>query len=1107
MDLENTLTPPDANVVLEVREVTKRFPGILANDRINLKLRRGEILALLGENGAGKSTLMNIIYGLYHQDEGQVFLKGREVKFASPREAIHSGIGMVHQHFQLVDVMTVAENVVLGEEKEAPNRRSLFWIFFIALFGIGTIWLLGQNSLVYDIIAFVAVVGALPLLLPEIFLKRWQIGGPKLKRFSRRLYACVEVLNTILNIFSELLKSLRISYPHLRTIFQALAALFFIFGVADGGSGQVLLVSLLGVATGLAVGFGAATVLTPRLTQNNDDAATRQSVWWQIFGSAALIVYGIWFLVLRADIADGIAVVGITSLTILAAAAGAAVLAFVFSFLFNHWEAVTGVLRVVWGAAGRLGLIIVAFWIGAQVLRISQMAIITVILQHEPTFYAEPDEDTPVGNVNGKAGFLGTYEYSVSWRRIEQAGNRELQSNALLDEIDENYGVEYTYENTHDGLTSRTFVTGTAGYNTLWRDAVEDVPPVLRDILVAGLLLVFAYVSLTTWRGAKPFPGTLNIVDLAVMLAISGIFVWRLNVALEDVSRNAQTLLTIVGAVIIAAIYAWTYRNRQKLTTRPMFALDGIIEGLATIFYDAFSVRDTRESARRVRELSKQYGLEVDPDAVLEELPVGAQQRVEIVKALYRKADILILDEPTAVLTPQEGRELFKIMRELSAQGVSIIFITHKLKEVFEVASDIVVMRGGKVVGTTTPAKATESSLAAMMVGREVLLRVEKTDAKPREVVLHAEKLEAFDDRGAVALNGVGFEVREGEVLGIAGVQGNGQTELVEVITGLRPLVNGSVELLGEKLRSITPRRVKNMQTGHVPEDRLRYGLVKPFSVAENLVLDDYYEAPYSEPPTPIQLPILGAFYGVIFAAIFAVLGYGWLYLWEESLWTGLLDRYDVPVEYRTVPTARALNAIEQGYLNDPILVALISLLITTFVFSIVAHVGASTIMGLLRKVLVGRQLVHEKNGLILNREGTIQHAQQLIAQYDIRTPSPFTEGGSLSGGNQQKLVVAREFSRKPRLLIAAQPTRGIDVGSIEFIHKQIIAQRDEGAAVLLVSAELDEVMSLADRIAVMYKGQIIETLDAKTATREQLGLLMAGIKRDAPTPALTATD
>ncbi|MBZ0318160.1 MAG: ATP-binding cassette domain-containing protein [Anaerolineae bacterium] len=562
-----------------------------------------------------------------------------------------------------------------------------------------------------------------------------------------------------------------------------------------------------------------------------------------------------------------------------------------------------------------------------------------------------------------------------------------------------------------------------------------------------------------------------------------------------------QVLLTIIGTVLIGAVFAWTVRDRQQHPNkeRSTSTLDEIIEAFVNLFYDAFSVRNAQTAGQRVRELSRQYGLEVDPDVVVEKLPVGAQQRVEIIKALYRKADILILDEPTAVLTPQEGRELFKIMRELASQGVSIIFITHKLKEVFEVASHIVVMRGGKVVGTTTPSEATESSLAAMMVGREVLLRVDKTEAKPREVVLQAADLQAMDDRGAVALNGVSFEVREGEVLGIAGVQGNGQTELVEAITGLRPLLKGTVELLGQKLHSITPRHVKNMQTAHVPEDRLKYGMVKPFTVAENLILNDYYEAPYSEPPTPIQVPFLGAFYAIIFGVVFAVLGFAWLSVWEDSLWYGILDRYDVPSTFRTVPSDRAMNAVEQGYLNTPLVIALLSLLVTTLVFSLVAHLVASTIMRVLRHQAVKRELVQEKNGLVLNLDGTVQHAGNLIEQFDIRTPSPLVEGGSLSGGNQQKLVVAREFSRKPRLLIAAQPTRGIDVGSIEFIHKQIIAQRDEGAAVLLVSAELDEIMSLSDRIAVMYKGQIIETLEAKAATREQLGLLMAGIKRGEP--------
>ncbi|MBI5930190.1 MAG: ATP-binding cassette domain-containing protein [Chloroflexi bacterium] len=568
-------------------------------------------------------------------------------------------------------------------------------------------------------------------------------------------------------------------------------------------------------------------------------------------------------------------------------------------------------------------------------------------------------------------------------------------------------------------------------------------------------------------------------------------------------------MLTFIGAVIIAVIFTRTVRDRQQFPNkaRAQTVLDGIIEAIVNLLYDMFSVRNSQTAAGRVRELSRQYGLEVDPDAAVEKLPVGAQQRVEIIKALYRKADILILDEPTAVLTPQEGRELFKIMRELASQGVSIIFITHKLKEVFEVASHIVVMRGGKVVGTTTPTEATESSLAAMMVGREVLLRVDKTEAKPREVVLQAGDLHAMDDRGAVALNGAGFEVREGEVLGIAGVQGNGQTELVEVITGLRPLISGTIELLGQKLHSITPRHVKNMQTAHVPEDRLKYGMVKPFTVSENLVLNDYYEAPYSEPPTPVQVPLLGAVYAIIFGVVFAILGFAWLYVWEDSLWNSLLNRYDVPAAFRTVPSDRAMNAVEQGYLNTPLVISLLSLLATTLVFSLVAHFVASFMMGFVRRQAVQRGLVHEKNGLLLNLAGTIQHAENLIEQYDIRTPSPLVEGGSLSGGNQQKLVVAREFSRKPRLLIAAQPTRGIDVGSIEFIHKQIIAQRDEGAAVLLVSAELDEIMSLSDRIAVMYKGQIIETLDAKAATREQLGLLMAGIKRNEPVVAEAAMD
>ncbi len=403
-----------------------------------------------------------------------------------------------------------------------------------------------------------------------------------------------------------------------------------------------------------------------------------------------------------------------------------------------------------------------------------------------------------------------------------------------------------------------------------------------------------------------------------------------------------------------------------------------------------YGLLDVEKAAKQVRELSRQYGLEVDPDALVEDLPVGIQQRVEIIKALYRKADILILDEPTAVLTPQEVRELFKIMRDLASQGVSIIFITHKLKEVLEVADRIVVMRNGHVVGETSPQESTESSLAAMMVGREVLLRVHKEPAKPGEVVLEVSGLTAYDDRGSKAIDGVSFKVRAGEVLGIAGVQGNGQTELVETLTGLRKPHNGRVTVKGKDLTGASPRKVTRAGTAHVPEDRQKYGMVAAYTVADNLVLNTYYAPPFSS--------------------------------------SGMVNH----------------KAIEE-------------------------------------------------------------HARRLVKEFDIRTPSIFTSGGSLSGGNQQKMVVAREFGRKIDLLIAAQPTRGLDVGSIEFIHQRIIEERDAGVAVLLVSAELDEIMSLSDRIAVMYKGQIVATVDASKVTREQLGLLMAGVTEGVLEPEVTA--
>jgi len=356
------------------------------------------------------------------------------------------------------------------------------------------------------------------------------------------------------------------------------------------------------------------------------------------------------------------------------------------------------------------------------------------------------------------------------------------------------------------------------------------------------------------------------------------------------------------------------------------------------------------------------------------------QQRVEIVKALYRQADILILDEPTSVLTPQESDELFEVMQGLVKQGKSIMFITHKLKEVLAVADRIIVLRDGRVVGETTPAQASEASLAAMMVGREVILTVAKEPAQPKEVILQVEDLHALDDRRVPVVRGVTFEVRAGEILGIAGVQGNGQTELVEVLTGLRPATGGHVWITGIETTHATPRQIIELGTAHIPEDRQRDGMVLTYPVCDNLVLCTYYKPPFAR-------------------------------------------------------------------------------------------------------------------GVLINDQEIFKQAADLVHLFDIRTPSIFLPARNLSGGNQQKLIVARELSRPIRLLIAAQPTRGLDVGSIEYIHKRLVEKRDQGTAVLLVSAELDEIMSLSDRIAVMYEGKIVYTVDAAQTTREELGLWMAGAK------------
>jgi len=389
---------------------------------------------------------------------------------------------------------------------------------------------------------------------------------------------------------------------------------------------------------------------------------------------------------------------------------------------------------------------------------------------------------------------------------------------------------------------------------------------------------------------------------------------------------------------------------------------------------------DRRRARREVRELSERYGLNVDPDAYVEYLPVGSQQRVEIIKALRRDASVLILDEPTSVLTPGETEDLFRVIRELKAGGRSIVFISHKLKEVQAIADTITVIRRGRVVGERPPT-ATDAELAALMVGRPVELKVTKDVARPGATVLDVGGVSAIDDHGQTALNDVSFEVKAGEILGVAGVQGNGQTELCEALIGLRPVTAGSVLLDGKDLTQATPRDRLRAGFGYVPEDRQEDGLVSDFSVAENLVLDVYDRPPFA-------------------------------------------------------------------------------------------------------------------SGIALNLDAIGANAKTLVTEYDVRTPSPQQRVGALSGGNQQKVIIAREMSRDLRLLLASQPTRGLDVGSIEFVHRRIVEERDRGVAVLIVSSELDEIYALADRIAVMYEGKIVAFRPASVPV-EELGMLMAGVVSD----------
>ncbi len=611
--------------ILEVRHITKRFPGVLANDKISFRLEEGEVLAFLGENGAGKTTLMNILYGLYTPDEGEILIRGEQAEIHEPNDAIRLGIGMVHQHFQLVPVFTVAENIVMGTE---PTRLAFSW----------------------------------------------------------------------------------------KTL-----------GLAGG------------VATLLF--FVGSLFAFDRIAQ--------------------------WFL---AALVGGAAVAGLYGLTV------------------------------------ALGL-----------------------------------------------------------------------------------------------LTRRGF--------RLYFPAVTAAGAALMVVLALSL-------------------GAAGLVPLLIFLAL-----------------------------LFAAA---SYPALQVLTT----------------------ALDRHTAARRIRALSRQYGLAVEPEALTGSLPVGVQQRVEIIKTLYREASILILDEPTAVLTPQETDELFQIMRSLVEQGKSIIFISHKLKEVMTIADRILVLRNGRLVGETRPAETSEEQLAEMMVGREVALVVEKGPASPGEVVLEVTGLTAEDRRHQPALRGVDLFVRAGEILGVAGVQGNGQTELVAVLTGLQPATGGTVRILGHDVTNALPRPITELGVAHIPEDRQQNGLVLPFPIYDNLVLCTYYEPPFSNGP------------GVQFEEIY-------------------------------------------------------------------------------------------------------RYADRVVKEFDVRTPSIALPVQNLSGGNQQKVIVGRELSRPIHLLIASQPTRGLDVGSTEYIHRRLVQKRDEGCAVLLVSAELDEIMALSDRIAVMYEGHIVGTVDADRVTREELGLLMAGIQRE----------
>ncbi|WP_099221493.1 ABC transporter ATP-binding protein [Listeria costaricensis] len=394
-----------------------------------------------------------------------------------------------------------------------------------------------------------------------------------------------------------------------------------------------------------------------------------------------------------------------------------------------------------------------------------------------------------------------------------------------------------------------------------------------------------------------------------------------------------------------------------------------------------FGVIEKKKAIQEIQEISDRYGLRVDPNALIRDISIGMQQRVEILKTLYRGADILIFDEPTAVLTPQEIKELIQIMRSLIKEGKSIILITHKLKEIMDVCDRVTVIRRGKGIGTVDVSETNPQELANMMVGREVVFKTEKTPAHPGEDVLVIKDLIVKESRGVESVRGLNLSVRAGEIVGIAGVDGNGQSELIQAISGLTKVTNGTITLNGQRIENKKPRKITESGLGHIPEDRHKHGLVLEMTIGENIALQTYYKKPISN----------------------------------------------------------------KGFLN------------------------------------------HKE---------MYQFARNLIEEFDVRTSSEYVSAKSLSGGNQQKAIIARELSRDPDFLIAAQPTRGLDVGAIEFIHRRLIEQRDKGKAVLLMSFELDEIMNVSDRIAVIYEGKIVAIVKPEETTEQELGLLMAGSKK-----------